>query len=175
MVQNIRQEGSVRMKTIYLIGFMGSGKTTIARELSRVLRYPVIDLDESIVKKEGISISDIFSTKGEVYFRELEKEALRTLEQTAIVSTGGGIVVKEENREWMLKNGIVVFLDCELDEIWNRIKGDESRPLAKRKEDVVKLYHERKPLYQQCHIQVDTTNLTMNQTCNCIINELEKG
>ncbi|SNX67942.1 shikimate kinase [Bacillus oleivorans] len=160
-------------KPIYLTGFMGSGKSTLSQLLGKELAVPVFDTDQLAETLEQTKIKDIFASKGEEHFRVLETKVLQSIRQHAVVSTGGGIVIKEENRKWMLKNGIVVFLDCDFETLWARIKGDSTRPLAKSKENVTKLYLERKPLYQQCHIQMNTTDLTVQQTLTVLLNELK--
>ncbi|WP_243297237.1 shikimate kinase [Bacillus litorisediminis] len=165
--------GIMKAEPIYLTGFMGSGKTTLSHLLGQQLGLPVLDTDQLIEQQEQMQIKDIFASKGEEYFRELETKVLQSIREHAVVSTGGGIVTKEENREWMLKNGIVVFLDCEIEQLWSRIKEDSTRPLAKSKEEVTKLYFERKPFYLQCHIQMNTTDLSIHQSLMLLLHELK--
>lgn len=152
---------------------MGAGKSTIARQLGIKLNKRVIDTDQLIVLREGKDIPDIFATKGETYFRQLETEVLTSLDTGLIVSTGGGLIVRTENRKWMLENGFVIFLDCDIQEIWRRISGDKGRPLARSQREVTELYGSRKPLYNQCHFKVDTTNLSIDAITETIVNELE--
>ncbi|GAA0345857.1 shikimate kinase AroK [Bacillus carboniphilus] len=161
------------METIFLTGFMGAGKSTIARQLGKKLNKQVVDTDQLIVHREGKNIPDIFATKGETYFRQLETEVLTSLDAELIVSTGGGLIVRPENRKWMLENGYVIFLDCDIQEIWRRINGDKGRPLARNQAEVTALYESRKPLYNQCHFKVDTTHLSIDAITETIMNELE--
>ncbi|MBA4535800.1 shikimate kinase [Bacillus aquiflavi] len=161
------------MKSIYLIGFMGAGKTTIGRELGQAIHYPVIDTDEKIVLTEGREINNIFSTFGEAYFRKLETKILKSLPVCEhIITTGGGIVLNEENRKWMRKHGTVLFLYCEPEEILQRLENDITRPLLKnnKKEAVYNLYKQRLPIYKQtAHYTVDTTQKSISE----IVSEIE--
>lgn len=118
------------MKTIFLIGFMGSGKSTAGKLLENVLGLPYMDMDEEIVQKEGKSINQIFKEQGEEFFRDLETALLRSIPDNGlIVSTGGGIILREENRTIMKKKGIVVYLEATAEELLGRLKEDTSRPL----------------------------------------------
>ncbi|GLB58174.1 shikimate kinase [Cytobacillus sp. NCCP-133] len=150
------------MKSIYLIGFMGAGKTTIGRELAAFLNKEVIDTDEEIVKQENKSINDIFAEQGEEYFRRLETKMLRDLsERDAIITTGGGIVVKSENREALKENGNVFFLYATPEEIFKRLENDRSRPLLEGDKMTLihELYNDRMPLYREAaNVMIDTTN-----------------
>lgn len=149
------------MKSIYLIGFMGSGKTTIGKALSFSLNVPVIDSDEEISRLEGKTITDIFNDEGEAAFRLLEAECLRNLPvENSIITTGGGIILREENRKWMRDNGVVVFLDASPYEILKRLEGDMTRPLliGDKETKVGKVLGERLTLY------VDTANIIIDTT-----------
>ncbi|WP_245308335.1 shikimate kinase [Halalkalibacter urbisdiaboli] len=157
---------------IYLTGFMGSGKTTIGQALGKALGYQVVDTDQWIENEEQVQIRELFQEKGEQYFRDLETKALQELkEKPLLVTTGGGIVIRKENREIMDERGTVVYLHCEIDEIIRRTEGDESRPLLqnKNKQAVLELFQQRLPLYKQADIIIDTTEKTVMQ----IVQELK--
>lgn len=120
------------MKNIILTGFMGCGKTTVGIRLSYRLRLTMEDTDKLIEKEEGRTISEIFRTDGEPFFRELETECLKKLLTTAknkIISVGGGLPVKEENRVLLKQLGTVVYLRAGAETIYERTKHDTSRPL----------------------------------------------
>ncbi|WP_413379752.1 shikimate kinase [Alkalihalobacillus sp. 1P02AB] len=159
---------------VYLTGFMGSGKTTVGEGLGKAVGVQVIDTDQWIEQTEGETIKELFQTKGEQYFREKETEALAKIQQTPlIVTTGGGIVLKEQNRELMKKKGIVVFLDCKIDEIFDRVAGDSTRPLLqnKSKADIKKIFDERKTYYlEAATIVFDTSGKSVMQ----IVQELKE-
>ena len=110
------------MSNIYLTGFSGSGKTTVGRQVASLLGWNFVDLDENIVKKAGKSIEDIFTQGSESKFRDIEDECLVNISQNThqVVSTGGGIVVKEHNRQLMKKTGVIVCLEASPEVIFER-------------------------------------------------------
>ncbi|KHE73135.1 shikimate kinase [Halobacillus sp. BBL2006] len=133
---------------IFLIGFMGSGKSTVAKQLSEKLGQPYIEMDESIEKQEGMSIAEMFSHYGESYFRKKEMEFLENISKDVIVSTGGGVILSEENRR-VLSKGIVVYLKASWKTIVNRLEEDTSRPLWKGDlEEKQTRFNERLPVYE---------------------------
>lgn len=136
------------MNNIYLIGMPGCGKTTIGRQVSSELNMEFTDLDEYIVKAEKRSIEEMFG-EGEAVFRKAETRCLLEIAQKNghIVSTGGGIVVTEENIEIMKKSGTVIFIDSEPDTILKN-SSLEGRPLLKDKSRIYRLYGERADLYR---------------------------
>lgn len=140
---------------------MGAGKTTVGKDLAIALGVSVIDMDEEIVSQEQKSINDIFAENGEAYFRDLESKFIKTLPlENAIITTGGGIVINEANRQWMKEHGFVVFLDANPAEILERLQNDQSRPLLKKDKETAlfELYQQRLPLYDDCcHMKIDTT------------------
>lgn len=139
---------------------MGAGKTTIGKELSESLQVPVIDSDVFIEKREEKSINQIFQESGEATFRDLETAALMEICQQPpkIVTTGGGIIIRAENRDAMKKHGKVIFLYCDIEETTRRLSSDNSRPLFKAdKEANKKRFEERLPLYKQADFTIDTT------------------
>lgn len=139
---------------IYLIGFMGTGKTTVAKALQRKLGFRVTDTDKWIVQKTGTTIADIFKKKGEKAFRELETETLTELSGSGegIVACGGGVALREENRRIMREHGRVFLLTAEPGTILERVKNDHGRPLLEGKKDVrsiARLMEERRDFYEQ--------------------------
>ena len=118
---------------ISLIGFMGTGKTTISKALSRITGLEEIDVDQYIVEKEGKSINQIFEEVGESGFRKIETEAIRTIcsKQGQIISCGGGAVLKDENVELLKSSGIIVLLKATPETVFERVKHDQNRPLLK--------------------------------------------
>ena len=146
----------MKKKNIVLIGFMGSGKSTVGIKLSYRLRRIVEDTDKLIEKKTGRSISDIFATEGEAYFRDLETQMLKELcnsNEKKILSVGGGTPVREENRPLLKELGIVVFLRIRPETVCERLKGDTTRPLIQGdnpQEKVRTLMEVRKDAYESC-------------------------
>lgn len=140
------------MSNIVLIGFMGSGKSTIARELAKKIDYKVLDMDEDIEVAEGRPITEIFAEEGEDYFRDLETSYLEKIARMdhKIISTGGGVVVKAENRPLLHEAGIVIFLEADVAHIMKNVKGDTKRPLLKDENveaKIVSMLEVRDPLY----------------------------
>lgn len=151
------------MKNVYLIGMMGSGKTTTGRALAKLLAASFIDLDERIVQKAGRSINDIFKLEGEASFRKQENEALSnvlTLENQ-VVATGGGIVIHPENRMRLKRAGAVIYLKANLDTLWQRVERKTDRPLLavdRPREMFAQLFKTREPFYKEaaeCVIMTD--------------------
>jgi shikimate dehydrogenase len=119
-------------ENIILVGYMGSGKTTIGQKLAEKRHMKFLDTDQYIEEQEGIQVSDIFQRVGEAGFRKIETETLKRLSGSCyntVISTGGGMVLKQENRELLQEMGTVYFLDVSPEEIYNRLKGDTTRPL----------------------------------------------
>lgn len=140
------------MVNIILVGFMGSGKTSVGKVLAEKLDLEFVDMDEAIVKEQGKSINDIFNDSGEAYFRELETEYLQHKVEckNIILSTGGGVIVKEENIELLHQLGKVVFLNTPYEQILNNVKGDTARPLLQQEnaeEIIYSLLQKREPAY----------------------------
>lgn len=131
------------MDKVYLIGFMGTGKTAIGRNLQ--VHYHVEELDERFVQEYG-SITEFFAKHGETGFRDREVELLRSSE-AEIVVTGGGIIERLENRTFMQESGLVIWIDTPFHLVWNRIRTDPSRPLVKSRTTVEKLFRRRRPIY----------------------------
>jgi len=145
---------------IYLVGFMGAGKTTVGRELSLKMKRPFFDVDVEIEKAEGVSVAEIFSRWGEARFRQLEREHLKRLCMlpSGIVALGGGAYIDPESRKLVDETGAVVWLDASLGAIRERVRPDGTRPLMSDAERVDKLYSSRLPFYRLARIHVLTDN-----------------
>jgi shikimate kinase len=148
----------VRADKLYLVGFMGAGKTTVARALARRLDWKAEDIDDRIERREGRDVAAIFRREGEAYFRALEREELLSLlgERGVVVATGGGTAAEAMNRELMLRDGAVVWLDASLDTVLGRVPLDGRRPLAADRVELERLYNQRLLAYQHAHTRVDT-------------------
>lgn len=137
---------------IVLIGFMGAGKTTVGELLSRKMNIPFIDLDKAIVELENLSIPAIFEKFGEAYFRKLEHDVLKTyINKNIIIATGGGIIENPNNIEILKQNNLNIWVDANIDTVYNRIVGDNNRPNAQNKsfEEIKKLYNSRISRYNE--------------------------
>ncbi|MGV2927469.1 shikimate kinase [Macrococcus capreoli] len=137
---------------VVLIGFMGVGKTTIGQQLAKVYNKPFVDLDSAIVKHVGLAIPDIFKQKGESYFRAIESELLvKFIDQDIVLATGGGIVENPNNLGIMKKNKLNIWVDTNINTVYNRIVGDSNRPNANQKslDEIKKLYNNRISRYNE--------------------------
>lgn len=147
------------MKTdkLYLVGFMGAGKTTVARALGRRLGWQVEDIDERIEARERRTVASIFAQQGEPYFRQIERQVLHDLVplRHVIVATGGGTFVDPENRATMLADGAVVWLDVPLTGVIDRVPADGRRPLAADRARMEGLFQLRQIAYAQAHVRID--------------------
>lgn len=155
------------MYKIYLVGFMGSGKSAVGRRLSYLLKMPYYDMDKEIVKRQKMSIPEIFEQHGEAYFRNLETEFLLNFrKESCIISTGGGVATLDRNIKIMRNNGLVLFLDATFEDIWIRIKNDKNRPIVQRstKEELQLLFNTRRRSYKKAaHITIRTENRHLRQ------------
>ena len=157
---------------IYLIGFMGSGKTHWGRLLSTKLTLPFFDLDKQIVDEEKKSIVEIFEEKGEEYFRMLEKEALYILtesHESFVMACGGGTPCYFNNIDYMNNNGTTVWLNTRLDVLFNRLLQEkESRPLLKSltdaqlKQFILKKFSERRIYYEQANLVIEESEASVD-------------
>lgn len=162
------------MKRIYLVGFMGTGKTAVGRVLAGKVNFKFVDLDDLIEEKEGIRIVDIFAKKGEDYFRDLESRVLKETggKEKLVVACGGGIVIREGNVDFLENNGLTVCLDAEPKVIYGRIRKFKHRPLlnvSHPKEEIEKLLNARKEFYRRIKRHIDTSSLTVEETADRII------
>jgi shikimate kinase len=170
-------ENDILPLNIVLIGFMGSGKTTVGRELHHRLGYPLVDMDQMIEQRVGKSITTIFAEQGEAAFREMETAVLLELalsdRQQRIISTGGGVVGSEENREILKRMGYVVWLDAPVQVIAERTAKSRTRPLLldeNPEEKIRDLMAKRQPLYQEtAHLKLDTAGLDSKELATGIL------
>jgi len=151
---------------IVLIGMMGCGKTTVAKELAdKLTDYKYVDIDEEIEKSTQKKISELFLRHGEPFFRMLETDKIKIISKNdkQIISAGGGAFEREENREILSKNNIVIYLKASPDEIYNRIKNETHRPLLKKNfsiEKISAILKNREVNYSKAHKIIDTNSKT---------------
>ncbi|MFJ7731530.1 shikimate kinase [Lysinibacillus sp. NPDC097231] len=166
------------MRKIYLVGFMGSGKSALGRRLSYLLKMPYYDMDHEIVRQQGMTIPQIFEKYGEARFREIETEFLKNFrDEACIISTGGGVAINAENRKIMRRSGLVFFLDATFEDIYKRIQHDVNRPIVQSstKEELEKLYHYRRKFYREAgHIQVLTEGRTIRQILEYLVFQVKR-
>lgn len=171
------------MNNICLIGYMGSGKTTVGRLLADVLSYDFEDTDNMIVEREGRPISDIFAKDGEPYFRRLETDLLNDLYNNGlngtVLSTGGGLPVDKKNRPILKKIGKVIYLRARAESLYMRLKEDKGRPLLETDDKLKKIREMlavRGPIYEEtADIIIDTDHIDEEQTAEAIVNILKSS
>lgn len=160
---------------IVLIGFMGCGKSTVARALSSAYNMEIMEMDEIIAQRENMSIPDIFSTYGEEYFRRLETNLLKELQtqKHKIISCGGGAALRAENVAEMRKNGKIFLLTASPETILERVKQDNSRPVLKGRKTaagIAELMEQRREKYEAAaDVVINTDNKNISDICTEII------
>jgi shikimate kinase len=162
---------------IYLVGFMASGKSTVGRALAGRLGWRAEDIDELIERRERRTISEIFASQGETYFRSVEREMLQVLQplRHAVVATGGGTFADPDNRSAINRDGVSVWIDVPLVDVIARIPLDGRRPLAASRADLERLYAARVDTYRLAHVRVQGSRVPPQVTVDRIleaINEL---
>ncbi|MSO62959.1 MAG: shikimate kinase [Acidobacteria bacterium] len=159
---------------VYLVGFMGAGKTTAAGALGKRLDWQVEDIDACIERNERRDIPTIFRQDGEPYFRACERKVLIDLlpERGAVVASGGGTFADPANRELMLKDGAVVWLDAPFATVLARIPVDGRRPLAADRREMEQLYNQRLAAYRQAHFRVDAGRGSVEELVDHIVDWL---
>ena len=165
-------------RSIFLIGFMGAGKSTIARALQRELGFPLIEMDERNVKEQGMSINDILAQYGEDHFRDIESQLIVDIgkEEPSIVSCGGGVVVRPQNTQNMKEIGRIVFLKATPETIYERVKNSTDRPILNghmNVEYIAELMEKRRALYEAAaDITIQTDGKMREQICEEIIGKM---
>jgi shikimate kinase len=147
----------VKSEKVYLVGFMGAGKTSVARALARRLDWQAVDIDELIEKRERETVANLFARRGEAYFRGVERAVL--LDQAGsrhvVVATGGGTFVDPQNRAVINRDGVSVWLDVPLEGLIARVPADGRRPLAADRADFERLYAARRAAYELAHHRIE--------------------
>ncbi len=160
---------------IFLIGFMGAGKSTVARKLTEYLDVEYLEMDAELVREQGMPIADIFAKYGEAYFRDAESRMIETLQEKTglLVSCGGGVVVRPENSALMKKNGIVVLLTARPETIYQRVRNSKDRPLLNGNmnvEYIAGLMEQRRQRYlDAADLIVETDGKDVETVCQEII------
>ncbi|MDC0887031.1 shikimate kinase [Altererythrobacter sp.] len=166
-------------RPIVLVGLMGTGKSTVGRRLAALLETHFIDADDAIVDAAQLSIPEIFSRYGEAYFRDGERRVIARLMQddSGVIATGGGAFIDDQTRALILRKGIAVWIDCDVDTLVERTGRRNTRPLLEQgdpKEILTKLYAEREPLYAQAPIKVQSQDGPHHDTVIRIVEAIKR-
>jgi shikimate kinase len=166
----------MRAEKVYLVGFMGAGKTTVARALARRLDWRAIDIDELIEEREHHTVADLFARHGEPYFRAAERAVLMSQlgSRHCIVATGGGTFVDPQNRAVINQDGVSIWLDVPFDRVASRVPMDGRRPLAADRAEFERLYLTRRAAYQQAHLRVDAGRCGVEEIVDQLVEWLEQ-
>ncbi len=181
IIIEVNLQDSKAHANVFLIGLMGAGKTTVGRAVARRLSRPFFDSDHEIVARTGVHIPIIFEVEGEEGFRGRESSVIDELSQRSgiVMATGGGAVLRPENRDWLKSRGLVIYLRANPHELWLRTRRDKNRPLLQTEDPRARLealYHERDPLYRECaHVVVDTGRPSINSLVNTVLMHLERA
>jgi shikimate kinase len=159
---------------VYLVGFMGAGKTTVGERLAELLRWSFVDLDRRIEQREGEAIRDLFRRKGEPYFRRVEREELRRAStgSRTVVALGGGAFCSSENQQIVHATGASIWLDAPLEMLFARCGDDQTRPLFTTREEMQQLLDQRRPFYAQAGLHIEVAGLTVDEISHRIHNHL---
>jgi shikimate kinase len=171
------------MKNIVLTGFMGTGKSEVGRVLAKKLGYSFIDADAEIEKTAGMTISEIFSSRGEQAFRDIESAVILSLSmlERAVISTGGGAVLRQENMDHLRRKGVIACLEASAATILGRTEGSDDRPLLRAEDRLARIKEmlaQRRPYYEKADIMVDTEGKSPMAIADEIMEEMrsyEKG
>jgi len=161
-------------RTVVLVGMMGSGKTAIGRALAAALDVPFVDSDAAIEEAAAATIAEIFERDGEKFFRKREAEILRRLlsGSPGIVSTGGGAFLSDDNRDLIAQMGVAVWLDADLEILWERVRHKDTRPLLRTpdpKATLATIYEERTPIYRLAGLKIEVQeNASIEQTMQMV-------
>lgn len=148
-----------RQKLIYLVGFMGTGKSSVGTLLAQRMGWPFVDLDMVIEAGQGATIREIFEQAGESFFRQLEHAALVEVskKEPSVIALGGGTFTQKPNFDLIRQaRGVTIWLDCSLEELWQRCSTMDNRPLFRDRESFSHLYEQRLPYYRQAEFKITT-------------------
>ena len=166
---------------VVLVGFMGTGKSAVGKLVATRLRFQFVDNDNVIMERAGKEITEIFAQQGEAAFRDYETRALESLVHLnrCVVSTGGGAVLREENRALLRKIGLVVLLTAREDVIYDRVARNSKRPLLSTdnpRDTISQILAQRQPAYAEvAQFSVDTSDLTREQAAEAVIAEAKRA
>ena len=164
----------MRTDKIYLVGFMGAGKSSVAGALGAKLGWRVEDVDDLIERRERMAVADIFSRRGVAYFRRVERAVLaaQISVRHAVVATGGGTYVDPANRSLIDRDGVSIWLDVSLSRVIERLPNDGRRPLAADRAGMTRLFNDRQAAYRHARLRLDAGAAPVGEIVERIIDRL---
>jgi shikimate kinase len=165
----------VKTDKVYMVGFMGAGKTSVGRALAKRLDWRFVDVDEQIEQRERLAVAEIFQRHGESYFRGVERTVLadQVVLRHAVVATGGGTFVDPQNRAVIKADGVSVWLNVPLELVIARIPQDGRRPLAADRANLERLFQARRTAYEQAHLHIDAGRAPVESLVDQLVEWLE--
>jgi shikimate kinase len=160
---------------IYLVGFMGAGKTSVGRRVSEMLGWSFVDLDQKIEETAGESIRELFRREGEAYFRGLEGTELQRVsrQERTVVALGGGAFCSAENQRVIQTTGASVWLDAPIDLLFSRCSGDSTRPLFTNRQEMEELLERRRPHYEKANLHLKVAGLSVEEIAQKVVADLK--
>jgi len=165
-------------KTVALVGMMGAGKTAVGKALAAILNVPFLDSDAEIEAAANMTVAEIFSRDGEPFFRAKESQVIQRLleNESCILSTGGGAFMADQNQKMISEKGVAVWLNADLDLLWQRVRHKDTRPLLRSPDPLAvltQLYERRTPIYARADLHVDVQpRFSIEETARKVIDEL---
>jgi shikimate kinase len=165
-------------KTVALVGMMGAGKTAVGKALAARLEVPFLDSDAEIEVAANMSVAEIFARDGEPFFRAKESQVIQRLLETecCILSTGGGAFMAEQNQQMISEKGVSVWLNADIDLLWQRVRHKDTRPLLRAPDPLAvltELYEKRTPIYAHSDLHVDVQpGFSIEETATKVIEKL---
>lgn len=179
MADDVPREPTYRLhKTVVMVGMMGAGKTAVGRSLAAKLGVAFLDSDLEIERAANLTVPEIFARDGEAFFRKRETEVIARLlvGEPCVLSTGGGAFLAEQNRKLVSENGVSVWLNADLELLWNRVRHKDTRPLLRTpdpKRTLTDLYNARVPIYKHADLSVSCgTKFSIDDMAHKVLNTL---
>ena len=173
----LQRPREMEQSIIYLVGFMGAGKTSVGRRVAEILGWSFVDLDQRIEETAGESIRELFRREGEAHFRVLEGTELRRVseQQRTVVALGGGAFCSAENQLVIQTTGASVWLDAPIDLLSSRCSLDSTRPLFTNRQEMEELLERRRPYYQKANLRVEVASHSIEENAQRVVAEINRG
>ncbi len=171
------EKPAVNPTRIYLVGFMGAGKTSVGLRLAELLGWKFLDLDQEIERQQGAPIRSIFREKGEAWFREIERRELERASTLTrcVIALGGGAFCNDDNRRIVESSGFSIWLDASIEIIYGRCAGDSARPLFASRPEMARFLEKRRPYYEKSRLRIEVGSMSIDAVARHILHALENN